>query len=205
MIHYTAMQSAEAARDWLCDERAEVSAHYVISTRGEVWHLVDEAMRAWHAGNGAWGAVTDVNSRSIGIELANTSHHPFPDPQMSALEALLDGIMARWSIPPERVIGHSCHAPGRKYDPGPRFDWARLAHAGRAIRVEAGLAEPDETNAEALLHTAGFTADASFEDRLLSFRLRHRPCASGPLNATDMGLLTELAARYPVDGADLTA
>ncbi|KNG92560.1 N-acetylmuramoyl-L-alanine amidase [Pseudaestuariivita atlantica] len=201
MLHYTAMRTARAARDWLCDDRAEVSAHYVISERGEVWHLVHEADRAWHAGDGAWGAVEDVNSRSIGIELANTGDHPFAEPQMAALETLLDGIMARWNIPPERVIGHSCHAPGRKRDPGPRFDWARLAHEGRAIAIEGDPAEPDERRAEALMRRAGFTAPASFDERLAAFRLRHRPAASGPLDATDMGLIAALAERYPVDAA----
>ena len=127
VIHYTAMQSAEAAIARLCAPEAEVSAHYVISERGQITRLVPEEMRAWHAGAGRWGDVTDVNSHSIGIELANRGNHPFPEPQMARLELLISEIMARWAIPPERVIGHSDMAPGRKGDPGARFDWARLA------------------------------------------------------------------------------
>jgi N-acetylmuramoyl-L-alanine amidase len=144
VIHYTAMASAEAACARLCDPDAEVSAHYLIDYDGQVTALVDEAMRAWHAGAGAWGAITDVNSHSIGIELQNTGAEPFPEPQMAALEGLLAGVMARWAIGPEGVIGHADCAPGRKVDPGPRFDWARLAFSGLA---PSGLAARDLTGA----------------------------------------------------------
>ncbi len=88
-------------------------------------------MRAWHAGAGLWGGQEDVNSRSIGIELQkNRGDEPFAAPQMVALERLLQGIMARWDIPAQGVIGHSDMAPSRKGDPGPRFDWRRLALQG---------------------------------------------------------------------------
>lgn len=133
VIHYTAMTSAQEALERLCDPEIEVSAHYLISETGEIWQMVPEDKRAWHAGAGQWGAVTDVNSRSIGIELANTGDQPFPEPQMAALETLLAGIMDRWSIPPERVIGHSDMSPDRKSDPGPRFDWQRLALQGLSV------------------------------------------------------------------------
>lgn len=134
VLHYTAMAGAEAARDWLCNPEAEVSAHYVVARDGACWQLVDEAMRAWHAGRGAWQGCEDVNSASVGIELANTGAEPFPEPQMAVLEALLRGIMARWDIPPEGVIGHEDSAPGRKIDPGSRFDWRRLERLGLARR-----------------------------------------------------------------------
>ncbi|MGH1354134.1 MAG: N-acetylmuramoyl-L-alanine amidase [Thalassovita sp.] len=133
VLHYTAMDTAEAALERLCDPSIEVSAHYLISETGQIWQMVDEEKRAWHAGAGQWGAVTDVNSRSIGIELANIGDCPFPEPQMAALEFLLAGIQNRWDIPPERVIGHSDMAPERKQDPGPRFDWQRLARQGLAV------------------------------------------------------------------------
>ena len=134
LLHYTAMAGAAEARDWLCNPASGVSAHYVLARDGTCWQLVSEGMRAWHAGPGAWGATTDVNSRSIGIEIVNTGSEPFPEPQMAALESLMTGIAARWSIPPERVVGHSDTALGRKIDPGPRFDWARLARRGLSIR-----------------------------------------------------------------------
>ncbi|WP_068247985.1 N-acetylmuramoyl-L-alanine amidase, partial [Tritonibacter horizontis] len=132
VLHYTAMTSAEAAVQRLCDPACEVSAHYVIGASGQLWQLVAEADRAWHAGAGEWAGRDDVNSRSIGIELDNRGTHPFSDPQMQVLEQLLADIMQRWAIPPEGVIGHSDMAPGRKWDPGPRFDWQRLAIGGLA-------------------------------------------------------------------------
>ena len=107
VIHYTAMATAAEARARLCDPAAEVSAHWLIDEAGRAEALVPEALRAWHAGAGAWGAVSDVNSRSIGIELANPGDRPFAAAQMAALERLLAGILGRWAIPPERVIGLS--------------------------------------------------------------------------------------------------
>lgn len=100
VIHYTAMASCAESRARLCDPLAEVSAHWLIDLDGRTEQLVDEARRAWHAGAGAWGGVTDVNSHSIGIELQNAGNHPFPAPQIAALETLLAAILTRWSIPP---------------------------------------------------------------------------------------------------------
>ncbi len=194
VIHYTAMKSCAAARDRLCDPAAEVSAHYLISEAGEVLSLVPEEMRAWHAGAGEWRGRGDVNSRSIGIELANSGAHPFPEPQMAALEALLAGVMARWGIAPAAVIGHSDMAPGRKSDPGPRFDWRRLARAGLAVWPEAGAGDP--ARFAACARTFGYP-DAAPDTLLAAFRLRFRPWARGPLDATDAGLAADLAGRFP--------
>lgn len=132
VLHYTAMNTAQAALERLSDPQHEVSAHYLIGRCGQIWQLVDEELRAWHAGAGAWGGQGDVNSRSIGIELSNSGAEPFSELLMSSLETLLSDLMARWNIPPEGVIGHSDMAPGRKIDPGPRFDWERLEGQGMA-------------------------------------------------------------------------
>ena len=140
VLHHTAMASAEAALERLCDPASQVSAHWLVAEDGRVWRLVDEAARAWHAGAGEWGGRGDVNSRSIGIELANPGpldgFPPFPEPQMAALERLLDAVCSRWGITPAGVIAHSDTAPGRKADPGPKFDWRRLAWGGRAVSAE---------------------------------------------------------------------
>src|SRR6056297_873269 len=114
VLHYTAMESAEAALDRLCDPDAEVSAHYLVDERGAVLALVPEDRRAWHAGAGSWGAIGDVNSHSVGIELVNSGERPFAEFQFQALELLLDAVMRRWRIPPKGIIGHSDMAPGRK-------------------------------------------------------------------------------------------
>lgn len=195
VLHYTAMQSAEAAIERLCAPEAEVSAHYVISERGAITQLVDEAQRAWHAGAGRWGDVTDVNSRSIGIELANRGDHPFPEPQMKALEVLMKGIMERWSITPASVIGHQDMAPERKFDPGPRFDWARLARGGLSVWPEARAAGTFHDDAARFGYPVG---DASEEAVLAAFRARFRPWASGALEQADGALMADLAERWPI-------
>ncbi len=134
VLHYTGMETGEAALRRLCDPAAEVSAHYLIDEVGRVHGLVAEERRAWHAGAGSWRGCGDVNSASIGIELVNPGHEfgyrPFPEAQMAALEALCLGILARHAIVPRNVVGHSDIAPQRKQDPGELFDWPRLAAAG---------------------------------------------------------------------------
>lgn len=206
VLHYTAMVSAEAALARLCDPEAEVSAHYLIGRDGRVWRLVAEAERAWHAGAGAWGAVADVNSRSIGIELDNAGplagFPPFPEAQMAALDALIDGVRARWDIPAARIIGHSDMAPGRKADPGPKFDWARLARAGRAVRpVRRGApVRADEAALVAALERVGYRLPPEgLAPVLEAFRLRFRPTAWGSLRADgiDLALAEALAAEHP--------
>ncbi len=199
VIHYTAMESCDAASARLCDPAFEVSAHYLIDYDGTVHALVDESARAWHAGAGQWRGLSDINSRSIGIELANDGFEPFPEPQMTALEALISGIMARWSISPAGVIGHSDMAPGRKSDPGARFDWQRLARAGLAVWPDLGAGGadicpdlgPDQFRTAAL--RAGYPAGATDGQLLTAFRLRFRPWATGPLDAVDTQLAQRLA------------
>lgn len=135
MLHYTDSESIERARYLLTrtDTDNPVSAHYLIDEAGGIEQLVDEAQRAWHAGNGEWRGITDMNSASIGIEIQNPGHthglRPFPEAQIAALKALCHAIMQRWDIPPENVIGHSDYAPGRKVDPGPFFPWQELARS----------------------------------------------------------------------------
>ncbi|MDP2740884.1 MAG: N-acetylmuramoyl-L-alanine amidase [Pseudorhodobacter sp.] len=202
VLHYTAMADCGAAQARLCDPASAVSAHYLIAESGTVVALVPEELRAWHAGAGAWGAVSDVNSRSIGIELANDGAQPFAAPQMVALEGLLADLMPRWQIPAERVIAHSDMAPGRKVDPGARFDWQRLALAGLAVWPEV---DPEAWTGP--VRAAAFVAalrafgypDASTDTLLAAFRLRFRPWARGGLDAVDVALATDLAARFAVD------
>jgi len=200
VLHYTAMTDADAALARLCDPAAEVSAHYLIGRDGQLFHLVDEAERAWHAGAGCWGDVGDVNSRSIGIELDNAGDQPFAAALMARLEELLSDLLPRWQIPPERVIGHSDAAPDRKSDPGRRFDWRRLARQGLSVWPEAGRpAPPDEENFRVATARIGY-GDAWTTDRVLdAFRQRFRPWGTGPLDAADMAAAQDLARRFPVD------
>lgn len=190
VIHYTAI-SCDEARARLCDPVAEVSAHYLISESGAVQALVPETARAWHAGAGQWAGLDDINSHSIGIELANDGSQPFPEPQMVALEGLLRGIMARWAIPEQRVIGHSDMAPTRKSDPGARFDWRRLALQGLSVWPDT-MGDPEIPLSESLTRI-GYP-DAPENARLTAFRLRFRPWAKGPEQPEDRSIAAALAA-----------
>ena len=193
MIHYTAMESAEAALERLCSPEFEVSAHYLIGMDGALWQMVEETRRAWHAGAGSWRGQGDVNSRSIGIELDNRGCHPFSEPQMNVLEGLLGDILTRWDIPPEGVIGHSDMAPGRKGDPGARFDWRRLEVQGLA-RAPHATSLPRDDNFRQLAIEAGYPEDANDTDLLSAVRLRLRPGATGPLQPEDLLALTPSAS-----------
>lgn len=181
VIHYTGMADAASARARLCDPASEVGAHWLIDACGTAEQLVCETRRAWHAGAGSWRAEADVNSRSIGIELANPGDRPFAAPQIRALETLLTAIMARWSIGPAGVIAHSDLAPGRKADPGPRFDWEGLARQGLALFARPRPDDPAPPLA-ANLDALGYPDHPA---RLAAFRLRHRPWATGPESDTD--------------------
>ena len=134
ILHYTGMKDAQGACDWLCDERSEVSSHYLIDEQGQIVHLVDEADRAWHAGVSRWQDEEDINSASIGIEIQNLGHAggspDFPPAQMQVVAALCRDIIHRNEISSRNVLAHSDIAPGRKVDPGEKFDWAFLHREG---------------------------------------------------------------------------
>lgn len=204
------MTQAQEAVRWLCAPEAQVSAHYLIARTGGITRMVPEHARAWHAGAGSWGTCLDVNSASIGIELDNDGLSPFAAPLMDALEGLLSEIMARWSLPPQAVIGHSDLAPGRKIDPGGRFDWRRLARSNLAVWPEVPAELPasitDEPDGGASadgfaadLARFGMTCPVSDAVRLAAFRSRFRPGATGPLDRADRALAHVLARDWPVD------
>ena len=135
LLHYTGMFDASVALDRLCTAGSEVSAHYLVLEDGHVIQMVPEGRRAWHAGASFWGGETDINSCSIGIEIANPGHdygYPdFPKRQIAAVTALCRGIQTRNTIRPERVLAHSDVAPSRKNDPGEKFPWQTLWDFGR--------------------------------------------------------------------------
>ncbi len=134
ILHYTGMPTEAGAIDWLCREESEVSCHYVVCENGDVVQLVPENLRAWHAGKSFWQGETDINSRSIGIEITNPGHGgglpDFADAQIGAVIELCRDCVNRWAIAPERVLAHSDIAPVRKIDPGEKFPWERLCRAG---------------------------------------------------------------------------
>jgi N-acetylmuramoyl-L-alanine amidase len=164
VLHYTGMTSAADALARLTEPTAGVSAHWLIDEDGAVVRLVPEAMRAWHAGVSFWRGATDINARSIGIELVNPGHEfgyrPFPEPQMAALVELASGIVARHPIPPRNVVGHSDVAPRRKMDPGELFDWRRLARAGIGLwPEESGECIMDQDAVRLVLSKIGYETE----------------------------------------------
>lgn len=139
VLHYTGMESGQAALERMTDAEAEVSAHYMVWEDGRIAQMVGEDKRAWHAGVSSWQGDGDLNSRSIGIEIVNGGHDwpladgalpPFPKAQIDGVIELCQGILTRWDIPQNRIVGHSDIAPLRKDDPGEHFPWAALAEAG---------------------------------------------------------------------------
>jgi N-acetylmuramoyl-L-alanine amidase len=144
VLHYTGMESAEAAVERLCgigdQPEPSVSAHYLVHEDGRIVQCVPEARRAWHAGVSCWEGEEDVNSRSIGIEIANPGHdfgYPdFPEMQIRQVIALCRDIAARHLVRVDRVLAHSDVAPRRKQDPGEKFPWRTLFEAGVGHWVE---------------------------------------------------------------------
>ncbi|MFA7429653.1 MAG: N-acetylmuramoyl-L-alanine amidase [Rhodospirillaceae bacterium] len=184
VLHYTGMPTGRAALERMCDPAAEVSAHYLVDEDGSVLRLVAEDRRAWHAGIAWWRGHSDINNRSIGIEIVNPGHEfgyrAFPEVQMAAVEALCHDILGRHhAISPCNVVGHSDVAPWRKEDPGELFDWPRLAAAGIGLWPDdAAVAAATPTgDPRALLEAIGYRVDGecSLERALVAFQRHFRP------------------------------
>lgn len=181
VLHYTGMQSGEAAIARLRDPVAKVSSHYVVGEDGSILRLVDEGKRAWHAGTSHWRGLTDVNSASIGIEIVNPGHEfgyrSFPDPQVEAVIALVAAIKERHGITRGDVVGHSDVAPTRKRDPGELFPWHRLARLRLALpRPTKGLMDPQWTQGGFLLALERFGYDVVEPmAAIMAFQRRFRP------------------------------
>lgn len=130
VIHHTAQNSCDQTLKTFTLRRTSVSAHYVLCKDGTVHHMLNDYLRAWHAGTGRWGNINDVNSSSIGIEIDNNGFEPFTNAQMTALLTVLDSLKSKYSIPVANFVGHADIAPTRKNDPNVNFPWKTLAEKG---------------------------------------------------------------------------
>lgn len=195
LLHYTAMDSADAALQRLCAPEYQVSAHFLIDQLGHVFQMVHPDMRAWHAGRSYWAGDTDINSASIGIELCNAGTHPYPAAQMAALRQLLDRLCADYAIDPRQVWGHSDVSLGRKTDPGARFDWRGLFCAGYGIWPRPDAADVIMTETQFLDDAArvGYDPAAGLAAVLAAVRLHFAPMRRGPLTGADCRLIHDLA------------
>ncbi len=197
VLHYTGMESANDAIKRLCDPQAKVSAHYLVHKDGRIIQLVGEERRAWHAGVAFWRGYTDINSRSIGVEIVNSGHEfglkPFPEKQMASLETLVLDILKRHPIPKRNVVGHSDVAPRRKTDPGELFDWFRLYKCGIGIWPKNGMAKSmNDQQAGILLRDFGYEID-DLGKTLEAFQRRFRPIEiNGKLDSETVQLLSGL-------------
>lgn len=194
VLHYTELETTQVSLERLCDPAAEVSAHYLIDEDGQVFRLVDEQHRAWHAGLSYWRGITDVNSRSIGVELQNRGHDgglpEFAEPQIHSLIDLCAGILERHPIPPVGILGHSDIAPDRKKDPGEKFPWQRLANAGIGVFPSTDN-KGCEASLDELLTEIGYDPEA--RGRIAAFQRRF--CPSAITNHEDANCAA-LAAAY---------
>jgi N-acetylmuramoyl-L-alanine amidase len=188
ILHYTGMQTRSEAVARLRDPAAKVSAHYAVEENGDIYRLVNEQMRAWHAGVGSWKGEIDIIARSIGIEIVNPGHEwgyrDFPTAQIAAVIGLLKDIRTRHPVKPVRVLAHSDVAPRRKEDPGEKFPWGMLAVEGLALAPYSGDAEAGLTvSYEAALRSLseiGYDAPAGDHSAaLLAFQRRFCPQSLG--------------------------
>ena len=140
LLHYTGMRTGDSALERLTSTESKVSSHYVVFEDGRIVQCVPEDKRAWHAGVSFWAGETDINSRSVGIEIVNPGHEfgytDFPRRQTAAVITLCKSILKRHpGIVPERVLAHSDIAVRRKVDPGEFFPWDALALEGVGLYV----------------------------------------------------------------------
>lgn len=217
ILHYTGMASAEKAIDWLACAESRVSCHYVIDEAGGICQLVPERLRAWHAGVSSWHGETDINSRSVGIEIHNAGHgdgYPdFPKVQIEAVIALTRDICQRHRIAPQGVLGHSDVAIFRKIDPGEKFPWGRLARHGIGHWVHPSPLAADDAGcdlgesgahvdeARVLLKAYGYAVDPAgpFDEELRkvvqAFQRHFRPQRyDGRLDRSTLATLRRLVA-----------
>jgi N-acetylmuramoyl-L-alanine amidase len=175
IIHHTAQKSCDETLKTFTVARSQVSAHYVICKDGTVYHMLNDYLRAWHAGVGKWGNNTDINSSSIGIEIDNNGFEPFSEEQITSLLKVLGGLKRAYNIPSANFIGHSDIAPTRKVDPNVTFPWKRLADNGFGLwwSDTTGVAVPENFNAMQALRLIGYdtkdsaAAVASFKRKFL--------------------------------------
>lgn len=197
IVHYTS-SGFDRALNHLT--RGAVSSHYLISEQPTIYRLVEDDRRAWHAGESSWQGRTWLNASSIGIEIVHPGYtdtpegrvwHPWPTEQIDALIPLLQDLLKRHGLSPDRVLGHSDVAPQRKVDPGPLFPWQRLAAEGVSIwpdarqvaqrRSELADQTPPLAWFEEALGNFGYSLEAkpgqtnAIRNVIAAFQMRFRP------------------------------
>ncbi len=193
IIHHTAQNSCDQTLRTFTLDRTQVSAHYVICKDGTVHHMLNDYLRAWHAGVAKWGNVTDVNSSSIGIEIDNNGFELFTEPQMNSLLQLLDTLKRKYAIPAANFIGHSDIAPGRKVDPNISFSWRTLAEHGYGLWYSdtANVVVPDNFSTVQALRIIGYDVKDSLS-AIKAFKRHFMMDSTSSITDVDKQVMMEL-------------
>ncbi|MEO6613312.1 MAG: N-acetylmuramoyl-L-alanine amidase [Chitinophagaceae bacterium] len=197
IIHHTAQNSCEQTLQTFTLPRTQVSAHYVICRDGTVHHMLNDLLRAHHAGVSKWGNTTDLNSSSIGIELDNNGFEPFAEAQINSLLILLDRLKKAYSIPSSNFIGHGDIAPTRKNDPNWRFPWKMLSEKGFGYWFDdpKNVELPVGFNQLQALRIVGFdTKDTNAA--IVGFKRHWLQDTTRGLNSEQLKVLYQLSKKY---------
>lgn len=197
IIHHTAQNSCEQTLKTFTLPRTQVSAHYVICKDGTVHHMLNDLLRAHHAGVSKWGNTTDLNSSSIGIELDNNGFEPFAEAQMKSLLTLLDRLKKAYSIPTSNFIGHGDIAPTRKNDPNWRFPWKTLAEKGFGYWYDnpSNVTLPNNFNHLQALRIVGFDMKDTTA-AIVGFKRHWLQDTTRGLNTDQLKVLYQLSKKY---------
>ncbi|WP_257658555.1 N-acetylmuramoyl-L-alanine amidase [Parapedobacter lycopersici] len=197
VIHHTAQDSLEQTLHTFTVPHTQVSAHYVIGRDGEVYQLLNDYLRGWHAGAGKWGNVTDLNSVSLGIELDNNGSEPFPDAQIYSLLQLLEKLKTTYRIPAVNFLAHGDIAPTRKNDPSVLFPWEKLAERGFGLWPDEHLEEPPANfNPRDALRIIGYDI-SDLNAAIVAFKRRYiQQDLSPELTPHDLQVLYNLYLKY---------
>lgn len=197
IIHFTAQDSAAQTLKTFTIVKTQVSAHYVIGRDGKVYHMLNDYLRAWHAGVSKWGSISDMNSCSIGIELDNNGSEPYKPAQISSLLALLAQLKKNYNIPASNFIGHQDIAPGRKPDPGPLFPWKILAQHGFGYWSDDVLElAPDNFDAGTALKLIGYDT-RDLNAAIIAFKRHFIQTDEAPaLTQLDLNVLYNVYQKY---------
>ena len=182
ILHYTGMETADAAIERLTNPETKVSAHYTVDEDGTIYRHVSEDKRAWHAGHSCWRGEDDLNSRSVGIEIVNPGHdwgyRPFTGAQLKALVPLCQEIIGRHGIEPEDVLAHSDIAADRRQDPGELFPWADLARHGVGVWPDPSdedMVKSGGMNIERALMDFGYDRRVKLREKITAFQRHYVP------------------------------
>jgi N-acetylmuramoyl-L-alanine amidase len=198
IIHHTAQNSCDQTLQTFTMPRTQVSAHYVICKDGTIHHMLNDYLRAWHAGKSSWGNDKDINSSSIGIELDNNGFDSFPQAQINSLLTLLDTLKKSYNIPAANFIGHADIAPSRKDDPNVTFPWQLLAQNGYGLWYDDTtiVSVPENFNSIQALRIIGYSVKDSLAAIEAFKRHFEMQDSSRVLTNDDKKILYNLETKY---------